>query len=363
MIEFLRSDAFRPKVTSSINKYLSLSKNQSLTAGFYRGGKLYVISNEPKPLDCFYDIGSISKTTTAHLILSLVGQGKLELDKSVSEYLDLPLGNYPTLYELLTHTAGYGHLTPAEITVPSLLAHGYARRNIYERCTKETVLKCLGRRGRRRKKAYGYSYSDFPFAILAVVAEAVTGKSFSDLIEDFVQNELGMKNTVISLPEQSRNPRSAYGSRTLKFWRWNRNNPYIAGGGLVSNVEDMLAYIAVQIKSSKPYIIQAHRICERSLAENRNLAACIGWHTYKKSNQLWHVGGVGTFRSSVVLNKKRKIGVIVLGNSKGVASANVHYLAKMLYSEMKIGKIDFEKVRSDFEPTGDFLGSTDDDKR
>ena len=39
--------------------------------------------------------------------------------------------------------------------------------------------------------------------------------------------------------------------------------------------------------------------------------------------------------------EKRKIGVVVLGNSKGVASANVHYLAKMLYSEMKINKIKF----------------------
>ena len=339
MIDFLESDAFRTKVTNSINKYLSLSENQSLTAGFYRSGKLFVISNEEHPLDCFYDIGSISKTVTAHLILSLVCQGRLKLDKSVSEYLDLPSGSYPTIYELLTHTAGYGHLTPAEITVPALLSHGYARRNIYESCTRQTVLKCLSRRKSNRE--HGYSYSDFPFAILAVVAEEVTGKSFSELIENFVQNELGMKSTVISLPESSRHPRSAYGKRTLDFWRWNRDNPYIAGGGLVSNVEDMLTYIAVQIESREPYITEAHRICEKSLSDKRNLAACIGWHTYKKSNQLWHVGGVGTFRSSVVLNKKRKIGVIVLGNSKGVASANVHYLAKMLYSEMKIGKIDF----------------------
>ena len=343
MIDFLENDAFREKVTNSINKYLSLSKNQSLTAGFYRGGRLYVISNEANPLDCFYDIGSISKTVTAHLILSLVGQGRLQLDKSVCEYLNLPNGSYPTIYELLTHTAGYGHLTPREITVPALLSHGYARKNIYESCTKETVLKCLSKR--KSKGSHGYSYSDFPFAILAVVAEEVTGKSFSELIENFVQNELGMKSTVISMPESSRHPLSAYGKRTLDFWHWNRNNPYIAGGGLVSNVEDMLTYIAKQIESTAPYITEAHRICENSLSDKRNLAACIGWHTYKKSNQLWHVGGVGTFRSSVVLNRKRKIGVIVLGNSKGVASANVHYLAKMLYSEMKIGKINLKKLK------------------
>ena len=349
MIEFLSIDAMRPKVVNSINKYLSLSKNQSLTVGFYRGGRLYVFGNSPDPTKLLYDIGSISKTVTAHLILSLADGGKLALDKSVSDYLDLPKGNYPTLYELLTHTAGYGHLTPVEITVPALLRHGYARRNIYEKCTPSNVIRCLGRR--RKRKQYGYSYSDFPYAILAVVAEAVTGERFSRLIEDFVKNELDMKDTAVTAPENLRNPSSAYGKRIIDFWKWNEDNPYIAGGGLVSNVSDMLTYVKHQIQSEREYIRAAHKICEKSMSPKRNLASCIGWHTYKKSNQLWHVGGVGTFRSSVVINRERKIGVVVLGNSKGVSSANVHYLAKMLYSEMKIRKIDFTKTR---EVTNDF---------
>lgn len=340
MIEHLNLDAVRPKVQNSINKYLSLSKNQSLSVGFYHGGKLYVFGNSPDPCGLLYDVGSISKTFTAHLILKLMGEGRLSLDKNVSDYLDLPKGSYPTLYELLTHTAGYGHLTPAEITVPALLRHGYARRNIYEKCTSATVINCLKRR--KKKKEYSYSYSDFPYAILAVVAERVTGKRFSELIEQFVHDELNMKNTNVTVPEETREPSSAYGKRIIDFWEWEKDNPYIAGGGLVSTVSDMLTYITHQIESDKEYITSAHKICEKTLSPKRNLACCIGWHTYKKSNQLWHVGGVGTFRSSVIINRKRKMGVVVLGNSKGVASANVHYIAKMLYSEMKIRKVKFK---------------------
>lgn len=342
MIEILSTDALRPKVIHSIHKYLALSENQSLTVGFYRGGRWYAFGDASDPTNSLYDIGSISKTVTAHLVLHLAEQGKLALDRSVSEYIALPKGDYPTLYALLTHTAGYGHLTPAEITVPALLRHGYARRNIYEKCTSATVLRCLGRR--KRKKECRYSYSDFPYAILAVACESVTGKPFSVLVEDFVQNELGMKNTAIAVPEDLREPKSAYGKRVIDFWKWKNDNPYIAAGGLVSNVTDMLTYISHQIESDKGYIRAAHRICESSVSLKRNLACCIGWHTYKKSNQLWHVGGVGTFRSSIVVNRARRIGVVVLGNSKGVASANVHYLAKMLYSEMKIKKIDFRKI-------------------
>ena len=344
MVHFLNIDAFRPKVACCINKYLSLSKMQSLTIGFYRNGKLYVFGNSENCTELMYDIGSVSKTITAHLILRLAEEGRLDLNEYVSTYLDLPKGRYPTIYELLTHTSGYGHLTPARITVPALLKHGYARKNIYYGCTAETVIKSLGRLKNRKKK--GYSYSDFPYAVLAIVAERVTGKKFANLYEEFIQNSLNMKNTVIELPSEERQPIAMLGNRVLNYWKWERDNPYIAGGGLVSNVLDMLSYLALQIESDLPYIASAHRICEGSVSDKQNIAMCIGWHTYKKSNQLWHVGGVGTFRSSVIVNKKRKIGVVVLGNSKGVASANVHYLAKMLYSEMKINKIRFDKKAS-----------------
>jgi CubicO group peptidase (beta-lactamase class C family) len=253
----------------------------------------------------------------------------------------LPDGEYPTLYALLTHTAGYGHLTPAEITVPSLLKHGYARKNLYENCTSDTVIRCLSRR--KDGKIHGYSYSDFPYALLAIAAENITGKCFSELFEDFIKNELGMSATFITPPKHMHLPPSMKGHRAIAPWIWKRENPYIAGGGLYCSIDDILKYISIQIESDKPYITSAHKLCESSVSPNRNIATCIGWHTYKKSNQLWHVGGVGTFRSSVIFNRKRKIGVAVLGNSKGIASANVHYLAKMLYSEMKIRKIDFKK--------------------
>ena len=345
MIDFLSLDALRPKVTRCIQKYLSLSKQQSLTVGFYRGGKWFVFSNGEELAALSYDVGSISKTMTAHLILHLAEEGVLDLHTEVSAYLDLPKGKYPTVYQLLTHTAGYGHLTPVEITVPALLQSGYARRNIYRGCTSQTVVKCLGRR--KNQKTRGYSYSDFPYAILAVVAERVTGEPFGELFERFVQNELQMKDTVITAPEHLRVPPAMLGERAIDFWKWEKDNPYIAGGGLVSNVQDMLAYIALQIESDAPYVTAAHRLCRESVSPKRNIATCIGWHTYTKSNQLWHVGGVGTFRSSVIINRKRKMGIVALGNSKGIASANVHYLAKMLYSEMKIHKIDFEKAKQE----------------
>ena len=344
MIKLLNEDAFRPKVRACIDRYLSLSDKYALTLGLYHCGELYAFGSAPDTLSFEYDIGSVSKTVTAHLILHLQELGLLNINKSVSCYLDLPSEDYPTVYELLTHTAGYGHLTPVEITLPSLIGHGYARKNVYESCTCKEVMRSLKVRKRKRNAKYGYS--DFAYAILALIAERVTHTPFAELLENFLINELDMKHTVIEADPTSRRPRSAIGKQTVDFWKWHRDNPYIAGGGLVSNIEDMLKYVSMQIESSAPFINKAHTLCTASLSNGKNEAMCIGWHTYKKSNQLWHVGGVGTFRSSVIFNKCRSIGVVVLGNAKGISSANVHYLAKMLYSEIKINKIDFSKEKN-----------------
>ena len=43
---------------------------------------------------------------------------------------------------------------------------------------------------------------------------------------------------------------AASGKKVLPFWVWKKDNPYIAGGGMVSNIEDMLRYIALQIESA-----------------------------------------------------------------------------------------------------------------
>ena len=333
----LSKDSFRPKVRGCIDRYLGISDNYSLAIGLYKNGRVYIFGNDKDILSSFYDIGSISKTATAHLMLYLEEMGKVDLTKEVSEYIDLPKGRYPTLYHLLTHTAGYGNLTPVEITVPKLICHGYARKNIYDKCTSERVIKCLSKRQKKGEARYGYS--DFAFAILAVVAEKVSNMPFARLFENFVQDKLNMKNTVIALDPKTRHPLAADRNRIYDFWHWYDNNPYIAGGGLVSNLEDMMNYLSLELTSKEKYITSAHRICEKSISQGSNIATCIGWHTYVKSNQLWHVGGVGTFRSSVIFNKKRQMAVAVLRNAKGVASANVHYLAKMLYSEMKINKI------------------------
>ncbi len=335
-VTYLPRAALRPKADGKIGEYLALSRMQALSVGLYVGGRCYVLALNDDEEALFYEIGSISKTLTAHLILSLSQRGLVALDTHVSDYLTLKKGSYPTIRELLTHTAGYGHLTPLELTLPRLIRHRYSHRNPYQGVKADRVIKCLERR-RWKKKDCPYGYSDFSYAILALIAEKVGEKPFSEQIVELIQKGFQMEQT--GLCDETHLPPSVYHGKPIPGWRWEADEPYLAGGGIVSNVYDMLTYMRLQIESDAPMITAAHQVCEGSFSKKKNVGTCMGWHTYKKSDQLWHVGGVGTFRSSVIVNRKRKLGVVVLGNTIGARSANVHYIAKMLYSELKLKKI------------------------
>ncbi len=324
---------FSRKSFASIQKFLDRAPTNALAIGIiFKDGSVGTFYSDGVDGSSLFDIGSVSKTFTAQLILSLAEQGKISLDATVDTYIPLRKGLYPTVTALLTHTAGYGHLTPVEITLPALLTKRYIRANLYRGADRDAVLSALSRRN-RAKKGTRYGYSDFAYAVLAVVAENVTGEPFHVLLNRLIRDTYGLKNTSV-FPVFPRVP-VYLGGKEISPWEWDKENPYIAGGGVVSTMGDMLKYARLQLKSFLPQVIASQKIYPPSFSPRSNTGTCLGWHTYKKSNQLWHVGGVGAFRASVIINRRLGCAVTVLGNAKGGKSANVHYIAKLLYSELK----------------------------
>ena len=325
------------KTLASVNAYLGRAKTNALTIGvIFKSGEVGYFTSDNASLSSRFDIGSISKTFTAQLILGLVSEGKLSLDDTADKFLAVKKGSYPTVRELLTHTAGYGHLTPVEITLPRLLQKRYIRANLYRGIGRDDVISALSRRN-RTKHGNKYGYSVFAYAVLAMIAESVEKMPFYELMNELIKEKYRLSDSE-AYPTAPR-VNTYLGKKQIEAWEWDPENPYIAGGGIVSTVEDMIKYADLQLKSQSDAILLAQKIHSGSFSEHSNIGTCLGWHTYKRSNQLWHVGGVGAFRSSMVINRSLKCAVVVLGNAKGGRSTNVHYLAKLIYSELKRKKI------------------------
>ncbi len=317
---------------ANIGRYLAQSAGHTLAVGIsVRGARgLYEFNSE----HAHYDIGSISKTFTALLAFKLVGEGKLDVRAAVNEYLPVK-GRLPTIANLLSHTAGYGHLTPAELTLPNLMRHRYERRNPYERANEEIVLRCLRRRNRFRERGR-YSYSDFDYALLGMAVECAAGKPFCALLQDFIDVDLSLKGTFL-LYNGGRN--SCFRGKIIPDWNWSADNPYLAAGGITSCVQDMLNYVEIQLKSEQDFVLQAQSPCLEAAPSRERVRPCFGWLSYEDSQLRWHAGGVGTHRSAVLFNRRRGIGIVVLTNAQGIRGANALYLAKEIYTEIRRNRL------------------------
>ena len=136
--------------------------------------------------------GSISKLFTATAVMQLVEQGKLDLDREVSEYLDFPIPKtYPepiTLRRLLTHTAGF------EETIKNLFV------------AREADLKPLRTYLVNQMPARIFppgkipSYSNYGFTVAGYIVERASGEKFERYIDNHILKPLRMNNSTFDQP-------------------------------------------------------------------------------------------------------------------------------------------------------------------
>ncbi|MFO8175310.1 MAG: serine hydrolase, partial [Longimicrobiales bacterium] len=149
-----------------------------------------------------FGVGSITKTFVARVILQLVEEGKLDLEKTPADYLDLdlvekiPNTDTATLRHLLNHQSGIPTWEFQEDWIPRgrgrELTPGYVwgKAETLEYCT-EDLLPATNRPGER------YSYSNTNYTLLGLVIEAVTGNDASGEIRRRILEPLGLEDTFL----------------------------------------------------------------------------------------------------------------------------------------------------------------------
>ena len=138
-------------------------------------------------LDTRVPIASASKWMSASTIMTLVDEGKLDLDKPISTYLDFAKGDFGTITtrQLLSFTSGI----PDDDSIPC-----FADPNIsLQDCNRAIAkLKLV------HKPGEAFRYGGEHLHVAAGVAEAVSGKGWNDLFAERITGPLGMTNTVFA---------------------------------------------------------------------------------------------------------------------------------------------------------------------
>lgn len=217
-----------------------------------------------------FPIGSISKGFVATVAAQLVQTGELSWNDTLEDRLppDTPLSQDAkniTLLQLATHTAGL----PRQPTTAKLLGHFiqyiFLGNDLYRHLDRDYLLRYLAS-FKAPSAPYHPQYSNIGFAYLSYVLELHTGKSGDDLLEEYVLQPLGLRQTGYTpenLPGWSNHAQGHAGDQP-KFIRRNKPVPawYFTDAlrdsvGLYSCAEDLLKFARAHLHGNSDIRFEA----------------------------------------------------------------------------------------------------------
>ncbi len=253
-----------------------------------------------------YRLASVTKQFTAAAILLLIQDGKLTLDDPLKKWLpSLPSAvDSVSITDLLTHTSGiidYEDVIPAgtvaQLRDADVLRLLEAQDSVYF------------------KRGASYRYSNSGYALLALIVERASGKSFAAFLRDRIFVPLGMNHTVAYEEGTSTVSNRALGY-TMKDGVWTRKDQsttsaVLGDGGIYSSIDDLAKWDAA-LYDSRLLSDYSRRLAftPHTATDQTDVKYGFGWQITGET--LWHSGETVGFRNVIVRNPARRLTVVVL---------------------------------------------------
>jgi CubicO group peptidase (beta-lactamase class C family) len=252
-------------------------------------------------------IGSVTKQFTAMAIMILAERNKLQYDDPVAKYIpEFSSATHLskiTLRHLLTHTSGmpdYGDLAIED--------SGLSRQALIAAIlSKDDVLSKVGQK---------YQYSNPGYALLAIVVDRVSRKSFANFLESEIFQPVGMSRTFVYDRPGKKSARTAVGYG--QFGQVDDPAPtQIPGdGGIYSTVDDLLKWDqALYAQKLVRQSTLAEAFTPGNVEEGHSTYG-FGWNVAEDDSgkYVWHTGSQAGFRALIERRLGPRITVILLTN-------------------------------------------------
>ncbi len=278
----------------------------------------------PMREDGIFRIASHSKLFTAISVLRARDAGALRLDDEVATHLpwfDIenrhPKARPVTVRHLLTHTAGL----PRESIHPAWTDFEFPEA--------EAVRDTISDQETTYATETKWKYSNLGFTLAGMVAEAASGKSFAELVNQGILEPLGMDSTSVGPIPADHDGRLAtgYGRRMADGSR--QSMPFVdarafdPATGVSSTVPDMLKFLQWQMRvrdRRSDEVLATNTLLEMQRVHWVQPSWDSGWglgfsvrHTEDR-DLIGHGGSYPGYRTQTQLSPEEKVGVVVFTN-------------------------------------------------
>ncbi|WP_296598363.1 serine hydrolase [Phenylobacterium sp.] len=206
--------------------------------------------------ETIFRVFSMTKPIVSVVAMTLVEEGKLDLDAPVSKYLPeyanlavwqadgstVPAARPMLVRHLMSHTSGliYGFIMPQAPISKAWAAGGEYRNDL----TAREYAKLIAKLPLKAEPGTAWNYSHST-DVLGAVVEVAGGKTLDVLVKERVTGPLGMTDTMFWQPEakRARFAEPAKGDAGV-YYDYAKPTPYLSGGGgLSSTTEDYLRFV------------------------------------------------------------------------------------------------------------------------
>lgn len=303
-----------------VKKYMSMDYFPSAVVKVFNDKDvLYNKAFGDAKINTIFDVASLSKIVTSTIILSLINEGKLNLNSRIGDIMPF-LSYFNGLKERCI-----------DITIEQLLIHNSGLIDWYPFYSEEGIFfEVLDKVVKQYDKIRGTLYSDLNFMLLGEIIKYVTNKSLEECLIDYVKIPLGIKNICYNPVDKENIAPSSYGNiieermckeRNIYYENWrdqekeligevNDGNSYYFFKGVAGHA-GVFADVDAYCRICQMYLLSQDELLLKSM-QDYGSGRGLGWQVAEMYPYgCGHTGFTGT---SLWVSKEKNLGAVILTN-------------------------------------------------
>ncbi|MGW2327912.1 serine hydrolase domain-containing protein [Streptomyces sp. NPDC001700] len=290
----------------------------SAVCGVIQGGRTYVAGaagkGKRKPDGrTVFQLGSIGKTLTATALARAVTEGETRLGAPLTLPARFPIPRKGprriTLADLATHTSGLPRLPPN-------LSDGANPYDPYAHYTLDDLAEGLGKTTLATKPGTKYAYSNLGFGLLG---QALAFDRVDEMLRHRVARPLGLTDTTTTLRPDMLLRKAVGHAGGIPVPDWHDHVLSGAGSSMYSTANDMLRYLAAQLRPERSPLRSAIELTQRPHFDTgEGLRLGLAWHLLPRPGgrtMTLHDGGTGGFTTFAAFYRDSGTAVVMMVNT------------------------------------------------